>query len=58
MKIDDRNTPGLIGDETGSNLISHLSRDERFIRTDRGTCSFRVWGYKLVNKRLRSKRKR
>lgn len=47
------------GQDPAANLISHLSRDERFVRTDRGTYSLREWGHKPAKKiHRRSKRKR
>jgi hypothetical protein len=46
------------GRNPGSNLISHLSRDERFVRTGRGTYALAAWGLKPVNRGRRRRRKK
>jgi hypothetical protein len=45
------------GRNPGANLISHLSRDERFVRTGRGTYGLASWGLKPPNKRTRRRRR-
>jgi len=48
------------GKNPGANLISHLTRDERFIRTGRGTYGLAEWGLEPAQqaKPLRRKRRR
>lgn len=46
------------GRNPAANLISHLSRDERFVRTGRGTYGLAGWGLKPANKRARRRRGR
>ena len=46
------------GRNPAANLISHLSRDERFVRTGRGTYGLASWGLKPANKRTRRRRRR
>ena len=38
------------GKDPYANLISHLSRDDRFVRTGRGTYGLTTWGLKPVKK--------
>jgi hypothetical protein len=46
------------GQDPAANLISHLSRDERFVRTDRGTYALREWGFEEARPAKRSKKRR
>lgn len=46
------------GQDPAANLISHLSRDDRFIRTDRGTYALQEWGFEEAKPTRRSKKRR
>lgn len=45
------------GKDPAANLIAHLSRDERFVRTAPGTYALSEWGYKPLKKRRIRKKK-
>jgi hypothetical protein len=45
------------GRDPGANLISHMSRDERFVRTGRGMYALAKWGFKPAKKGTRRRRR-
>ena len=46
------------GKNPASNLLSHINRDERFVRTAPGTYGLREWGLKEMPSRKRKTRKK
>ena len=45
------------GQDPAANLVSHLSRDSRFIRVGRGTYGLAEWGLEPIKKSTNRKRK-
>ena len=46
------------GKDPGANLISHLSRDNRFVRTAPGTYGLEEWGLKPMSKNRKIRRRK
>lgn len=46
------------GQDPAANLISHISRDERFMRVDRGTYALAKWGLQPAKKRRSTKKRK
>ena len=48
----------ITGKDPAANLLSHINRDERFVRTAPGTYGLEKWGLEPMKTRRRSKRKK
>lgn len=48
----------ITGKNPASNLLSHINRDERFVRTAPGTYGLKEWGLKAMPTRKRKSKKK